>query len=106
MNLTHACNDTVHRELRGAVENVTILLFLAVMRFLSDSKCRVFFLSDVDVVAGVSSSHEMTRTRVQQDDFIIFSLYSYQTNSIPTHTHTQVVANDVLVYCSVLCSVY
>lgn len=57
MDLTHASNDAVDGELRGAVQNVTVSLFLSVMRFLSDSKCRVFLLSDVNVVAGVSSCH-------------------------------------------------
>lgn len=85
--LTHASDDAVDGELRRAVQNVTVPLFLPVMRFLSDSKCRVFFLSDVDVVAGVSNSHEMTGTGVQQDHFIVLSLYPYQTHAIPTNTH-------------------
>lgn len=57
IDLTHASNDAVDRELRRTVQNGTVSMILPVMRFLSDSKCRVFLLSDVDVVAGVSSSH-------------------------------------------------
>lgn len=50
---------------------------------LLEDESRVLFLGDVDVVAGISSSHDVARSGVQEDAFVVLSFNSNQTHAIP-----------------------
>lgn len=74
--LTHAGYDALHGEARGGVVQTRDWQALAVLLFLFKDEGGVLLLGDVDVVAGVCGSHDVAGTRVEQDAFILFSLYT------------------------------
>ena len=75
-SLTHAGDDAVHRQSgRGVIEAGDGMTF-AVLLFLFEYEGGVLLLGDVDVVAGVSSSHDVAGSRVQEDALVVFPLHS------------------------------
>lgn len=74
--LTHAGYDALHRETRRSVVQTTDWQALAVLLFLFEDEGGVLLLGDVDVVAGVCGGHDVAWARVEQDAFILFSLYA------------------------------
>lgn len=58
---------------------------LSLIFFLSEDEGGVFLLRDVDVVAGVAGRHDVARSGIQQDAFVIFSLHADHAHTVPTN---------------------
>lgn len=79
--LTHACNDAVHRKLRWPVIDPPSRTPLPLL--LVKAEGWVLLFGDVDVIAGICGSHDVVRTRVQQDALVVLSFYTDETDAIP-----------------------
>lgn len=58
-----------------------------VLLLLFEDEGRVLLLGDVDVVAGVSGSHDVAGAGVQEDALVVLPLHSDQTHTIPAKVH-------------------
>lgn len=81
--LTHAGYDAVHRQPGWGIIEASKGETLPMFFLLFEDEGRVFLFSDVDVVAGVSSSHDVTWSRIQEDALVVLPLYPNQTDPIP-----------------------
>lgn len=92
--LTHAGNDTVDRQtgepvVDGLVHPPGISPCATPWRLpLTPDKCWILLFGNIDIKTGVRRSHDVTRTRVQQDVCGVQSAYSNQTHSVPADTET------------------
>lgn len=83
LSLTHAGDDAVHRQSGGGVVEAGDRQALVVLLLLFEDEGRVLLLGDVDVVAGVSSSHDVAGAGVQHDALVVLPLHPDQTHTIP-----------------------
>ena len=83
LSLTHAGDDTMHRQSRGGVVEAGDGQALVVLLLLFEDEGGVLLLGDVDVVAGVRGSHDVAGARVQHDALVVLPLHPDQTHTIP-----------------------
>lgn len=79
--LTHAGDDAVHGELRGAV--VEPPRGTALPLLLVEDEGGVLLLGDVDVVAGIGGGHDVARARIEQNTLVVLPLHADQTHPVP-----------------------
>lgn len=72
----------MHRKSRGGAIEASDGQIFAVLLLLFEEEGGVLLLGDVDVVAGVGGSHDVARTRVQEDAFVVLPLHANQTHSV------------------------
>lgn len=86
VGLTHAGDDAVHRQPRGGVVEAGDRQALVVLLLLLEDEGGVLLLGDVDVVAGVSGGHDVSRARIQEDALVLLPLHPNQTHAVPAQT--------------------
>ena len=95
IRLTHAGDDTVHRQpgepvVDGLGHSPGISSRAAPRRLpVAPDKCRVLLFGDVDVEARVRGPHDVAGAGVQQDVGGVQSAYADQTHSIPEVAETR-----------------
>lgn len=96
VRLTHAGNDAVHRQPRGGVVEAGDWQALVVLLLLLEDEGRVLLLGDVDVVAGVSGGHDVSRPGIQEDALVLLPLHSNQTHAVPAQSQVTSGQNQLL----------
>lgn len=89
LGLTHAGDDAVHRQPGRGVIEAGDRQALVVLLLLLEDESGVLLLGDVDVVAGVGSSHDVAGAGVQEDALVLLPLHSNQTHAIPVKRTVQ-----------------
>lgn len=80
ISFTHAGNDAVHGQLWGPIVHPPCRASLPLL--LVEDEGGVLLLGDVDIVTGVCGGHDVMRSRIEQNAFVLLPLYSDETNTV------------------------